>query len=369
MDFSQDNTLLIDGIYYALLDDDNRNEAVSFYNEVYQVQRTRQNFDWLMAGPAGKTVYVVARDTKNGNQIVGLQCAIPIFMANNVGKKVLTAKSDDTLVHPAYRGRKIFKYMYELLFDMCQKAEIEYIWGFTEAEEPFKAVGFDTPYPICKSYFMVSVRAAFKNIISTNPNDKSHHFRALSFVLLANIKSIKHFFLIKKLTKFSIDSVWINDLETLLRSHYNTHQDLFFIPFKEQNYLEWRILKAPSTDRFRAFTLRDMDKILRGYIVFSIDMDNVAQLMFELYDEKLCEADILSFLAYSIKCVSDEKVAMIKTWNFDTNACNKKAMSRHSKVGFWHIRRGMSLVWKKLGNEAPLEVNNVNFNLLASLGT
>jgi hypothetical protein len=368
MILSQDNTFLVDDIQYALLDDSHRNEAIDFYNEIYTAKRTRQNFDWLMEGPVAKTIYIVARDTINNNQIVGLQCAIPIFMANNLGKKVLTAKSDDTLVHPAYRGRKIFKYMYELLFDICHKAGIEYIWGFTDAEKPFKAVGFETPYPICKSYFMVSVKDAFKNLIASNPNDKSHHFRALTFVLLATIKSMKYFFINKKLTKFKVESVWIDDLDTLVRSHYKTHQDLFFMSFDEQKYLEWRILKASSVDRYRVFALRDMDKILRGYILFSMDAENIAHLMFELYDEKLSETDIISFLSYSIKCVSDEKVAMIKAWNFDTNAYNKKTMSRHSSVGFWHIQRGMSLVWKTLGNEASLEVNNVNFNLLASLG-
>jgi hypothetical protein len=369
MDFNNDNTLLIDGIYYALLDYDDRNEAVSFYNEMYDAKRTRQNFDWLMNGPAGKTVYVVARDIKKNNQIVGSQCAIPIVMTNNLGEKVLTAKSDDTIVHPNYRGQKISKYMYELLFDICRKAKIEYIWGFTNAKKPLLVVDFEIPYSICKSYFIVSVNNAFKSIISSKPNRKSHHFIALSFVLLAKIKSVKRYFLDKKLTKFTVESEWTNDLDALIQSYYNAHRELFFIPFIQQNYLEWRILNAPEVDSCSIFALRDMDNILRGYILFSRDAKNVAHLMFELYDEKLSEEDIVSFLSYSIKCLSDEKIAMIKTWNFDTNAYNKKTMSRHSKVGFWHVRRGMSLVWKKLGNEELLDPNNINFNLLASLGT
>jgi Acetyltransferase (GNAT) domain len=368
MILSQDNTFLVDDIQYALLDDACRNEVIDFYNNIYNTTRTRQNFDWLMDGPAGKTVYVIARDTKKNNQIVGSQCAIPIFMTNNLGNKVLTAKSDDTLVDPAYRGRKIFKYMYELLFDICHKAEIEYIWGFTDAEKPFKAVGFETPYSICKSYFMVSVGDAFRYMISSNPNDRLHNLKALPFVLLGRIKSVKRFFLDKKLTKFSVESLWTDDLDGLIQSYYNAHKELFFIPFKQQNYLEWRILNAQGVDRYKAFALRDVDKILRGYIVFSMDAKNVAHLMFELYDEKLSEADILSFLSHSIKCVADEKVAMIKTWNFDTNAYNKKTMSRHSKVGFWHVREGMSLVWKKLDHEKLMEANNINFNLLASFG-
>jgi GNAT superfamily N-acetyltransferase len=367
MDFNQDNTLLVDGIHYALLDDSHRNEVVNFYNEVYEAHRTQKVFDWLMNGPEGKTIYVIARDTMNDNKIVGSQCAIPIYLANNFEKMVLTAKSEDTLVHPAYRGRKIFKYMYEILFALCHKIGIEYIWGFTDAANPFKAIGFETPYAICKSYSILGLNA-LNALVSSNPNNKLHYSKSLIFVLLAKIKSLKRHFFSTSLKKFRIESEWIDDLETLQQNQYSIHDNLFFIPFKNQNYLEWRILNVPNEDRFRVFSLRDMDKILRGYILFSIDTENIAYLMLELYDEKLTEKEILSFLSYSARCLSKEKVSMIKTWNFDTNIKNQETILRHSKVGFWHVRPGMALVWKNLGEGNSIDVKNINFNLLASLG-
>jgi Acetyltransferase (GNAT) domain len=367
MVFNQDNTLLIEGIRYGLLDDNSRNEVVIFYNEVYQAQRTKEKFDWLMNGPAGKTIYVIARDTVNDNKIVGSQCAIPIYLANNFGKMVLTAKSEDTLVHPNYRGRKIFKYMYEVLFALCHKIGIEYIWGFTDAASPFKAIGFETPYSICKSYSILRLNA-LNALVSSNPNDKLHYSKALVFVLIAKIKSLKRHFFQTSLKDFIVESIWIDHLETLQQNQYSTHDNLFFIPFKHQNYLEWRILNAPNADRFSVFSLRDVDNILRGYILFSIDTENIAYLMLELYDEKLTEKEILSFLSYSARCLSKEKVSMIKTWNFDTNIKNQETLLRHSKVGFWHVRPGMSLVWKNLGEGNSIEVKNINFNLLASLG-
>ena len=47
------------------------------------------------------------------NKIVGIQCAIPLEFTDVKGNVQLSAKSEDTLVDPAYRGQKIFERMYD----------------------------------------------------------------------------------------------------------------------------------------------------------------------------------------------------------------------------------------------------------------
>lgn len=110
------------------------------YNEAYGNIRPLDSFKWeFVNGPWGKAIYVIAEDLeKQGNKIIGTQSAIPMVFINGKGETVLTAKSEDTFVHPDYRGHKLFDRMYELLFSECKNAGIQYLWGFTYARKPFE---------------------------------------------------------------------------------------------------------------------------------------------------------------------------------------------------------------------------------------
>ena len=96
------------------------------YNEAYGNIRPLDSFKWeFVNGPWGKAIYVIAEDLeKQGNKIIGTQSAIPMVFINGKGETVLTAKSEDTFVHPDYRGHKLFDRMYELLFSECKNAGI-----------------------------------------------------------------------------------------------------------------------------------------------------------------------------------------------------------------------------------------------------
>src|SRR5262245_56751663 len=103
------------------------------YNNAYGNIRPLSFFEWeFLQGPWGQANYVIVEDLdRPGNKIIGTQSAIPIVFVNGAGENVLTAKSEDTFVHPEYRGHKLFDRMYDLLFEECKKRGIEYIWGFT----------------------------------------------------------------------------------------------------------------------------------------------------------------------------------------------------------------------------------------------
>ena len=45
-------------------------------------------------------------------QIVGTQAAMPYILMNKVGERYLTAKTEDSFVHPHFRGRGIFNLLY-----------------------------------------------------------------------------------------------------------------------------------------------------------------------------------------------------------------------------------------------------------------
>lgn len=90
--------------------------------------RTEEQWRWEFEAPAaGDARYVLAF---HGDRIVGLQGYIPIPLRCD-GKLIRSGKSEDTLVHPDYRGLGIGDRMYERLFDIGRHEGVELIWGFT----------------------------------------------------------------------------------------------------------------------------------------------------------------------------------------------------------------------------------------------
>lgn len=77
----------------------------------------------------------------DGDELIGSQAFIP-YLAQLGNRRMLSAKSELTLLSPAYRGQGLFDRMYEVGFDLCREAGIDCIWGFTSALKPFARVGF-----------------------------------------------------------------------------------------------------------------------------------------------------------------------------------------------------------------------------------
>jgi len=161
-------------IQMKLLKDEELPLANQFFNDVYKTNRSFETFRWeFIDGPFGKAIYVGAiDDTFPQTKVVGIQCAIPIELISTSGKIVLTAKSEDTLVDPSYRGQKIFEKMYDVLFEESKKAGIKYIWGFTPAEKAFSRIGFDIPFKTQQALAVTQPMNAYRYLASLNTQNK-----------------------------------------------------------------------------------------------------------------------------------------------------------------------------------------------------
>src|SRR6185295_7655042 len=100
-------------IRIRLMVDSDTKSVNEVYNKAYGNIRPDSFFNWeFIDSPWGKAIYVIAEDLdKQGNKIIGTQSAIPIVMTDGE-KELLTGKSEDTFVHPDYRGQKLFDKMY-----------------------------------------------------------------------------------------------------------------------------------------------------------------------------------------------------------------------------------------------------------------
>ncbi|MGZ3931535.1 MAG: GNAT family N-acetyltransferase, partial [Bacteroidia bacterium] len=179
-------------ITYRLAGERDIDDINALYNRIYSSNRTTEKFSWeYNSAPAGKAIYVIAIA---GNKIIGTQCAIPYYLVDHNSKLILSAKSEDTLVDPAFRGKQVFENMYKLLIDECRKANIELIWGFTYAVKPFKKTGFAVPFQSQLGLLVLQPFRAFSYY--TGLAEKNTLMRKVKILGLC-IKSWSDFFLFK----------------------------------------------------------------------------------------------------------------------------------------------------------------------------
>ncbi|WIV51406.1 GNAT family N-acetyltransferase [Marivivens sp. LCG002] len=76
-----------------------------------------------------------------GDRLIGTQALIPMIATLN-GQKLLSAKSEYTLLDPVCRGLGVFASMYKVVFEWARDKNIACIWGFTSAIKPFEKAGF-----------------------------------------------------------------------------------------------------------------------------------------------------------------------------------------------------------------------------------
>ncbi|HPM32227.1 MAG TPA: GNAT family N-acetyltransferase, partial [Chryseolinea sp.] len=287
--------------------------ANTFFNKVYQVNRPIENFKWeFLDGPFGKAIYVIAVDETSitTTKIVGIQCAIPIELISSKGKIVLTAKSEDTLVDPAYRGQKIFERMYELLFDECRKSGIQYLWGFTPAQKAFERIGFEIPFKAEQALLVFNPLKAYYYLKSLNAKNTSvDKLKILGLSILSWIKGFNRYFI--SLKDSDLREVLIRKKNDVFQTSYSDKD--YFTLNETDGYMKWRIDQNPFQNGYSCFQLHKNEKV-------SIDVilnvrANVAYLeqMFSCQNET---APVLASLAAN---ASKKNVPLIRALCFSTN--------------------------------------------------
>jgi len=108
----------------------NANEIESFHNSIHNDDRNAEDWLWEYEGldPKG---YIFAL-LKDGTRIIGTQGMIPIHLSIS-GERALTAKSENSILAPDYRGGMHFSDLYEFAIVHCAEKGINLIWGFTTA--------------------------------------------------------------------------------------------------------------------------------------------------------------------------------------------------------------------------------------------
>lgn len=362
-------------IQIRLMNDNEAEQVNAVYNNTNGNVRPLDYFEWeFLNGPWGKAIYVLAVDLdKNENNIIGTQSAIPFIFIDGIGNKILTAKSEDTYVHPEYRGHKLFDKMYELLFSECKRAGIKYIWGFTYARKPFLKLGFQIPFETLQGIYVTKPKKAYKYLSSLNNENKLlNNFKIIGLcyynwinVLIKNVfgkigKNIPEL-------KFGICS----NKKLLINSVLNESQNLWGIDQTDE-YLKWRIINNPYPNNF-----------LENYLSGKYNIDCIANFLFNIRPEGFIYLEEILFINYEspkknsllvrltlqkIKLVNQQPI--FRFWGFNTNKITTSEISILKRAGFTFIKKGTAFVWKDLENNNNLiiEPDNIILSRLYTQG-
>jgi len=359
-------------IKISLLTDQDIDEAISFYNSVYKGERDRAKFLWeFQNAPAGRAIYVIAKD-EDTQKIVGTQCAIPIELITSLGRKILTAKSEDTLVDPNYRGLQIFEKMYELLFEACKKNNIKYIWGFTSALKPFRKLGFDIPFDHSQSLMVFKIKSSFRYLAKLNPKNKTKSL--IKIFILCIISRLTTF---KKYLNFTKSQ--LSNLECSVAYKTNNFADEEMQEFgftdsftisMNNSFYHWRIIDNPYHEVVIKITFSSDSKVI-AKIIFNYHKNGVWYLVNDIYSNDINEFQRIQIFKEAIKQLTSQKVKrvdLIRTWDFRHNQYHHNEIKLREKAGFVHIERGISFVWKLLDENENLDVKNFILSRIASQG-
>lgn len=349
-------------ITIRLLQDQEVELANAFFNQVYQTNRPIENFRWeFINGPFGKAIYIVAVDDSitTPTKIVGIQCAIPIELISSKSKIVLTAKSEDTLVDPSYRGQKIFERMYELLFSECMKEGIQYLWGFTPAQKAFERIGFEIPFKAEQALLVFNPFKAYTYLKSLNAQNKSiDKLKIFGLSILSWIKGFKRYLIqikSKELLETSIQKK--NDL---FQSCYGSQE--YFTLNETDQYLNWRINQNPFKNSYSNFQLHKNGKVVIDAILNTRKDVGYIEQVFSY------QTELAPMLAAVAEKGNKKDLPLIRTLCFSTNEELQLQGDQLSKAGFTYLKRGSYFVWKSLDPTIPISPNRVLLNRLFTQG-
>ncbi len=337
----------------------------NFYNRLHGSKRTIEQFRWeFHDGPLKPGIYIIAVDSDN-NAVVGSQAAMYMNVVLSHGEKILTAKSEDTLVDPTYRGKNIFNNMYEMLFDECKKNGIEYIWGFTTAIKPFKGMNFEVPWSHSQTLAVSNPIAAYKYLVKLNSKNKlKDKFKIFGLAAKSYLKLKSSFlFAVPKLKGFQED-IPVADASLIIGNILKTSQSPYFAIDQDANYQRWRFYANSNYKTVKTYSLI-IENQLKAFLIIHISDENIGYIVQALFDPSLGEKVIEKFIQQSTAKIFRLGVSIIRNWSFTHTEYNNKENQHFIKVGYTFLDRGVPFVWKSLNN-GPLDPSNlISFKILS----
>lgn len=353
-------------ITYRIANEIDYQNINDFFNRIYSANRTMKEFYWeFHNGPFGKSIYVIAEDV---NKIVGTNCVIPILVTNGEGTIYKTGKSEDTLVDPSYRGKRIFLNIYKFLIEACQNEGIKVIWGFTSAKKAFERIDFSVPFSGKQSLVVKSIPAAYRILKGNKKRTNKDKIQIFGMCVLCKSKVIfARKDRISKDFKIITSPIMDNNVDNLIRHNLATSKSLFAIK-QSPSYQSWRLYDNPNYLKIHTYGVYNKNDSLLALIVLNSNKDNSANICQATFDfQILDDNNAVQILKYVINDMFKKGIVLIRDFVFNTNSLNEREFHNLSKAGFKHYKRGNGFVWREI-DEFDMKPNDFYLSRMATQG-
>ena len=336
--------------------------ANSLYRRIYGKERPDAFFEWeFLSGPQGKAIYVGAFDKE---ELIGSQAAIPLNFIGPDGVILLTAKSEDTLLDPRYRGKGLFEEMYEVLFKECRSRGVVCIWGFTYAKKPFLKIGFQIPFDTLSGVFVIHPFKAYSYLVSLNTANKLKE--KLLIFLMTSFSYMKTVFTGKNNSEIDFKLGEFSSNEKLIENIANTN-NLFLIQ-QSKSYLDWRIIRNPYDNKYLEFIKEDEKGDIIASIIVNIRKGGLAYLEQIHFNSTLDYSAKINLLKVALNYIFKLKeVNLVRFWGFNTNKTNQEELKLLEDCGFFFVNKGTGFVYISLIDSAP-DANSILLSRLYTQG-
>jgi GNAT superfamily N-acetyltransferase len=322
-----------------------------------------EEFEWeFHEGPAGPSVYIIALD---GEKIVGTNCVILITMIHVDGREILSGKSEDTLVDPEYRGKRIFAKIYKKLIEECKSEGVEVIWGFTPVARAFEKIGFEVPFSNLQSLVVLNVGGAYHYLSGLNPkNSNTDRLKILGLAIMSRGKSM---FTSNPRSK---------SLQLLERNEPANLKELIGEEVKKidgglaieqgAEYQKWRYSDNPHLHNPQ-------------FLEFSNNGSPIGYAVINVTDEKVCYISEIKFywdvedslrrsaIQLLVDFIKGKGACLVRNWHFANNQVGQRDIRVTKESGFTLLDRGSHFVWMNL-TENSLSPNNLILTIAATQG-
>ena len=328
-------------------------EALSFRNAFEGDNRTVEEWIWEYKGNYPDLyVYTIAKDS---GRIVGTQGMIPIYL-NVRGKRCLSGKSENSLLHPAYRGGTLFQEIYDSALAQCKIRDMQFVWGFTTAVRVWREkLGFSA-YEHCLYYSIriVNLQSALSKFRKTTwpMRKKSIMYSLATCCYLYAVASrflLKFLVKLRKANNYSIEyhPRSMNDLTSLYERLRVKCPRLIYIE-QDKDYLAWRLFRNPNI-KYQTYYVYE-DNLLKAYCYTGTN--NQDKNMVSLSDFTFENAEAGTFLLESLlNKWHDEKIGIIYFFGNIKNPLMKTTFNLLERFGFLRRRHPMSIILRNISHE------------------
>ncbi len=357
--------MAIDSVQIRLLNIKEKELCNDFYNYFYHKRCALRQWEWEFELNTFKPKQIPFAVAIDNGRIIGTQALIPVKMIDKNGV-FWTAKSEETLVDPEYRGQKLFERMYALLFNYAEEQNFACIWGFTPATKAFERLNFAIPGKT-KQLFMPFSQRAIQLLLEKVPGvhkskTKLILSRAAGLVAqpLSSLKTAirrwdRHNFEIRTITNSN------ENFGNLTERLINRFGGITI--YRDSDYIRWRFFENP----YIRSNVKGVyhEKELLGWVAYALGDDGMGYLVDIIVpgDDKRINPEQITkvLLLEAVIGVRNMGAYGIRGWHVNNHPFDKLVARVAKKIGFYGIEQGHAFVHYNCKNQSKRQ-SDVSFD-------